>query len=81
MRELVLLRLTEIGIVQNNFPKSDMRWRNFIYNSPNALHLHNNYLLFFGSGVHISNLMFCNLDDKELLQLYERVISRCAKQM
>lgn len=66
MRELILQRIEEIRIKENNFPPTTTRWNKFWCD---------------GLGTHISIFNFNYLNDSELLKLFERIIRRYYTQM
>lgn len=66
MRELILKRIEEIRTRENGFPKNVMRWKNFSDGSDKT---------------HISQLKFEEMNDVELLMMFERLIRRLSKQM
>jgi hypothetical protein len=69
MRELILKRIEEIRTKEQGFPKSLMRWVNFIVTWGD------------GSETHISKIDFQSLDDDRLLNLFERIVRVMSKQM
>lgn len=66
MRELMLARINVIKKESNGFPKGTMQWDNF------------------STGVvktHISDMNFSEMEDVDLLFLFERLIKRYYSQM
>jgi len=68
MRDLIVARLEELKEKGNGFSRDTMRWKNifFVINSKPK---------------HLSEVEWCELDDIELLFLYERVIRQYYKSM
>ena len=66
MRELILKRIEEIRNANRGFPKSEMRWQNFSNGTVKT---------------HISELKFEEMNDIELLMMFERLIRRLSKVM
>ena len=66
MRELILKRIEEIRNTNRGFPKSEMRWKDFSDGSDKT---------------HISQLKFEEMNDVELLMMFERLIRRISKVM
>jgi hypothetical protein len=70
MRKLLEHRIFEIREIEHNFPKDTIRWKTFIvFDRKN------------GKDVHISDLDIETLEDKDLMDLYERIVRRRAVQM
>jgi hypothetical protein len=65
MRQIILKRLEDIKKAQNGFPTSLMRWQKF--KGPNDTPL--------------KDVIFDSIPDEELIQLFERVVRQCSKQM
>lgn len=61
MRELILKRIEEIRKSQNDFSKSNSKWKNFSNGTVKG---------------HISDINFTECNDVELLFLFERIIKR-----
>ncbi len=68
MRNLIYGRLEEIRNSNNNFNKSSMRWQYFNVTVGDTKQ-------------HISEVNWCDLNDEELLQVFERVIRQINKMM
>jgi hypothetical protein len=68
MRTLIVTRLEELKEKERGFPRNVMRWAN-------------TFVEINGKTTHISDVEWCELDDTELLFLYERVIRRFFTQM
>jgi hypothetical protein len=66
MRELILKRIEEIRAYHGGFKKGSMRWDNFSNGTDKT---------------HISELKFEEMNDIELLMLFERMIKRHYTQM
>ena len=66
MRYLILKRIEEIRKLEDGFPTSTMRWRNFTHGTENK---------------HLKDVNFEELPDHELLFLFERLIRRINLQM
>ena len=66
MRELILARIEEISKREQGFPTSTMRWRNFTHGTEQK---------------HLKDVKFEELNDADLLFLFERLIRRCSIQM
>lgn len=73
MRKLMLTRINEFKKEHNGFPKSSMRWQHVTFRS---LTVDNNAI-----ETHISNLKFENLNDADLLEIFEKIIRRHYVQM
>lgn len=65
MRDLVLKRINEIKIKENNFSKGIMKWNNFSNGAVTK---------------HISEIKWEELNDYELVILFERLIRRYNQQ-
>mgnify|MGYP007016033035 FL=1 len=68
MRDLIVARLEELKEKERGFPRNVMRWANI-------------FVDLNGKTTHISDVEWCELDDVELLFLFERVIRRFFTQM
>jgi len=68
MRDLIVARLEELKEKERGFPRNVMRWANI-------------FVDLNGKTTHISDVEWCELDDIELLFLYERVIRQYYKSM
>lgn len=66
MRQLILNRIAEIKKREHDFPRGVMRWDNFSTGTDKR---------------HISEIKFEELEDYDLLFLFERLIRRCSMQM
>ena len=66
MREIMLKRIEQIRKQEQDFPISTTRWRNFTHGTENK---------------HLKDVKFEELDDFELLFLFERLIRRLYTQM
>lgn len=66
MRELILKRIEELRVYHGGFSKSSMRWDNFSSGTVKT---------------HISELKFEEMNDVELLMMFERLIRRHNMQM
>jgi len=69
MRNLIEYRLDYIKDHHSGFPKDTMRWRNFFVDVSED------------ERVHISQIQWENLDDEELLSLFERLVRQMSKVM
>ena len=68
MRQLIEKRLDFIKDHHSGFPKATMRWSHFFVPHDNNKR-------------HISQVEWDELDDEELLSLYERIVRQMNKQM
>lgn len=66
MRDLILKRIEQIRKQEQGFPTTTTRWRNFTHGTENK---------------HLKDVKFEELDDIELLFLFERLIRRYYTQM
>jgi hypothetical protein len=69
MRELILKRIAEFKKNNENFSVELMRWRNFDITNGD------------GKKTHISCMNFENLNDEELLRMFELIMRRLSKVM
>lgn len=69
MKELIIAKLNEIKEKSGGFSRfGTMRWANIFFDIA-------------GKRKHISEIEFSEVDDEKLLEVFERVVRQCSKQM